>query len=224
MISAIIFDVFGTLISTSDGSLQATKKILQKTGSNIDAIKFYAEWKLLYKKFCQCENGYLTENEIFSLGLKELYEKYELHSNYTEDVKIMLDSRFNRKAFDDVLPAFEVIREKYKLYLGSNTDNDILTDAMNLNNIKVDDVFTSEILQCYKPDKRFYEYILKEIRLSSDEVLFVGDSLSDDISGPQQLGIRSVLIDRNNTFDKKNTKVKPYIVIKSLIELQKAVL
>jgi FMN phosphatase YigB (HAD superfamily) len=50
-------------------------------------------------------------------------------------------------------------------------------------------------------------------------VLFVGDSLTDDISGPQQLGIRSVLLDRNGTFDSKNSSVKPYMIVKSIKEI-----
>lgn len=219
MLSAIIFDVYGTLISTGNGSHQATEKILKKVGSNADAAEFYAGWKKLYKNLSACENGFLTENEIFTLGLKELYERYDIQSSYADDVLIMLDSRFNRNAFDDVLPALETLREKYKIYLGSNTDNDILTNAINLNKIKVDGVFTSENLRCYKPDRRFYAYILKEIQLPADEVLFVGDSLTDDISGPQQLRIKSVLLDRNGTFDSKNTSARPDMIVKSIKEI-----
>jgi FMN phosphatase YigB (HAD superfamily) len=90
---------------------------------------------------------------------------------------------------------------------------------MDLNEIKVNGVFTSENLRCYKPDRRFYENILNEIQLPAEEVLFVGDSLTDDISGPQQLGIRSVLLDRNGTFDSRNTSVRPDMIIKSIKEI-----
>jgi phosphoglycolate phosphatase-like HAD superfamily hydrolase len=41
MHKAIIFDVFGTLISTGNGSLEATQKILNKVGSKADAKEFY---------------------------------------------------------------------------------------------------------------------------------------------------------------------------------------
>jgi len=46
MIKAIIFDAFGTLISTGSGSLDATKQLLRiKNYPDIDAKAFYSKWK-----------------------------------------------------------------------------------------------------------------------------------------------------------------------------------
>ena len=44
------------------------------------------------------------------------------------------------------------------------------------------------------PVRRFS---LDDNTLSSDEVLFVGDSLTDDILGPKAIGMKTVWIDRN---------------------------
>jgi len=57
-------------------------------------------------------------------------------------------------------------------------------------------VFTSEDLKVYKPQKAFYEKILAVLSLRPEEVLFVGDSLTDDIYGPRQSGMKTCWVNR----------------------------
>ncbi len=52
-------------------------------------------------------------------------------------------------------------------------------------------------MKCYKPTKRFFTYILEENGLSPQEILFVGDSIRDDILGPKAASMKTVWIDRN---------------------------
>ena len=49
-------------------------------------------------------------------------------------------------------------------------------------------------------------------------MVFVGDSLIDDVYGPQQLGIYTVLIDRKNTI--RLNEIKPDKVVNSLLEIK----
>lgn len=68
---------------------------------------------------------------------------------------------------------------------------------MSKNDISVHKVYTSENLRCYKPNPAFYLSILKRNDLMAEEVLFVGDSVTDDILGPKSIGIKTAWIDRN---------------------------
>ena len=45
----------------------------------------------------------------------------------------------------------------------------------------------------------------------------IGDSLVDDVWGPKQLGICTILIDRNNLY--KKNKIRPNYVINKLSDL-----
>ena len=47
MKKAIIFDVYGTLISTGNGSIKAVKEILNQFDLQITDEDFYSEWKAL---------------------------------------------------------------------------------------------------------------------------------------------------------------------------------
>lgn len=58
----------------------------------------------------------------------------------------------------------------------------------------------SEIHGFAKPEKRFYEAALATIGVPAAEVLYVGDSLKLDVEPARALGMRAVLIDRENLF------------------------
>lgn len=55
-------------------------------------------------------------------------------------------------------------------------------------------------LGVYKPDREFYTAMLRNIRASADQVLFVGDSPRSDVLGPRAVGIASVLVDRTDRY------------------------
>ena len=220
MYKSIIFDVYGTLISTGNASIRAVKKILNKYDKDIIPEVFYSKWKEKnnhYKRNC---NEFMLEKDIFEKSLGELYNEYGIFGDYHKDVNIMLYTMKNRYFFPEVVDTLHTLQSKYNLIIGSTTDDEPLFQNLKFNNIDIfnsEHIFTSERLKCYKPDKAFYEGILQKCDLKPDEVVFVGDSLVDDVWGPKQLGICTVLIDRNNLY-KKNS-IQPNYVINKLLDL-----
>lgn len=197
MIKAILFDVYGTLISTGSGSVDAAKRILEKNNSDIDPNEFYAHWKQLHKRNMRT-GTFIPEREIFGMDLRELYEYYRISGDYMCDVKIMLDSLYNRTAFDETKAVLEKLSGKYTLIIASNTDTEPLLQNFEYNNLQFDKMFTSELLKCYKPDEQFYRRILDEIACSADEAVFVGDSGEEDVIAPKKVGMTTVWVDRKN--------------------------
>jgi len=90
MIKYIIFDVYGTLISTGTGSIDATTKILENKNVNINPNDFYNMWKLLYKKHINNLSSFINEESIFRLDLKELYSIYNINGDYKKMYYICL--------------------------------------------------------------------------------------------------------------------------------------
>ena len=195
---AILFDVYGTLISTGNGSVTAAGEILRKNGCGIDPAAFYAEWKKLHKTHMR-EKSFVPEREIFLADLRALYTQYSIRGNAAEDVQIMLRSLYDRRAFPETAAVIQELRGKYELIIASNTDTEPMLKNFAVNGLHFDRVFTSEDLRCYKPEAAFYEKILKETGYTAEEVVFVGDSAEEDILSPKRLGMRTVLIDRKGT-------------------------
>ena len=195
----LIFDAYGTLISTGNGSIQATEKILALQDKHIDAKAFYKEWKQYHRRHLDEANTevFLTEADIFTKDLKVLYEAYEIDRPFEMDVQIMLDSLENRIVFPDVNEAIGRLRQRYRVVIGSTTDTFPLLHNLEQNQLTFDAVYTSEMIQKYKPDAGFYQYILRREGCGPEDAVFIGDSLTDDIAGPKRLGIATVWVNRS---------------------------
>ena len=198
MIKAIIFDVYGTLISTGTGSVDAAAEILRRKNSIICPKEFYTRWKKIHKALTleTTAKGFVTEEEIFRRGLRQLYTEYGLTGDSDREVEPMLCSLVGRKAFPDVKAGLDNLRKRYKILIASNTDTAPLLENLRANSIEADGIWTSESLRLYKPDPRFYEVLLNEAALSPEEAVFVGDSPEEDIIGPQRTGMKTVFLNR----------------------------
>lgn len=221
----IIFDAYGTLISTGTGSLDAVKKILALQDKDIDPQEFYKEWKKQHRINMDNANVCLFVNEetIFICDLKQLYLKYDICRDAGSDVTIMLDTLGKRKCFDETLLSIENLRKKYKVVIGSTTDNNPLYQDLERNGLLVDEVYTSEMIRKYKPDPEFYHYILRKEKCNKEDAVFVGDSYVDDICGPGKVGMKSILIDRKHNFCCEENELKPWKITNSLENIMELV-
>jgi 2-haloalkanoic acid dehalogenase type II len=218
LIKGIIFDSYGTLINTGGGSIQAAQRILEKNKKDVDAKIFYKKWKYYHKKHIDSLKYFAVEEDIFLMDLILLYKEYEINGNPENDVKIMLDTLGKRNSFPETNVVLNALRPNYQLFIGSNSDDIPLRTDIERNGIEVNKVFTSESLKVYKPKKEFYLFILDEIKMRYDEVLFVGDSLTDDVLGPATLGIKTIWLNYNNiTYDQND--YKPLYEINNLNQL-----
>ena len=195
---AIIFDAFGTLFKvTSGGSAKIIMKNITDCGIVLDEKAFLEEWKSYYKKHTSDDYNFMTERDIFISRIQMFYDRYHVKRNAENDADSLLATAFAREAYPETKDVLHDLMENYLVFIGSNTDNDVLECVMQNNNVTVHKVYTSENLKCYKPSGHFFTQILDDSALSANEVLFIGDSVTDDIMGPKAIGIKTVWIDRD---------------------------
>ena len=196
---AIIFDAFGTLFKVTSGGSARTimKNIAECNGVALEENAFLKEWKDYYKKHTLGNCEFMTEREIFTSRIQMFYDRYQVNRSAGQDADTMLTDAFEREAYPETKEVLNELGKIFQVFIGSNTDNDVLDSVMKKNDITVHKVYTSENLKCYKPNPQFFLQILEDNRLSSQEVLFVGDSVTDDILGPKAVGMKTVWLDRN---------------------------
>ena len=163
----------------------------------LDEKVFLEEWKSYYKKHTLGDCKFMTERDIFISRIQMFYDRYHVKRNAENDADSLLVTAFAREAYPETKDVLRNLMENYLVFIGSNTDNDVLECVMKNNNVTVHKVYTSENLKCYKPSDHFFTKILDDSALSANEVLFVGDSVTDDIMGPKAIGIKTVWIDRD---------------------------
>ncbi|MBR1598948.1 MAG: HAD family hydrolase [Lachnospiraceae bacterium] len=213
-----IFDCFGTLIDTGMGSIEATARILKNVDANENADAFYKEWKDIKKKMMY-EHPFRNEKTLFELSLGEMFLKYGIKADASKEVEPMIRTLFSQRiVFPETRELLHGLDDKGVEYaIGSTTDTDSILHYLSLNKLNIKKIYTSEDMQVYKPNPLFYTTILKSCGWNVDECIFVGDNLIDDIKGPQSIGMKTVLIDRNRKY--RASDVMPDYVINSLLEL-----
>ncbi len=224
MLKHIIFDCFGTLIDTGNNSIKAVEQILFNVGANVDAKEFYEEWKA-NKRQKMNTSVFLNEKALFEVSLDETFTKYGIKADASKEVKPMIRSLFaDRFVFSDVHEVLAKLAEKnVDFAIGSITDTEPLLYYLELNQLSFSHIYTSEDMQVYKPNIKFYDTILQRSGWLAEECLFVGDSYIDDVLGPQKIGMKTVLLDRKALYKSTELTPQPDFVIHSLLELLKVI-
>jgi len=101
MIRAIVFDCYGTLIDTGNGSINAVKQILTKNNCDVDPTEFYSHWKRVHRRLCSSE-PFRLESIHFLMGLKESYKAFSINGTPEDDVNIYLATLGKRSMFPEV--------------------------------------------------------------------------------------------------------------------------
>jgi HAD superfamily hydrolase (TIGR01549 family) len=196
MVKVIIFDLQGTLVENGvyPSPTRQVKNILR-----IDMP--FSDFVMRFEKVFMTEN-----HSSLSEAFTRVCDEFEV---YPKDFLIeKLVAMWNRnKLFSKIyfdLDAVKKLKGTYKLILAANIDS---SSKDLIDRFKFKELFDEILLSCEKglskSETGFYDSVFKEN--SKDEVLLVGDSLESDIATANQLGIQSVLIDRNNKreFDRK---------------------
>lgn len=203
MLKAILFDVYGTLLDTGTGSVEAAAKILEQAGRpDIPPKAFYARWKQLHRQHMAEASGggrpgsFRNEEAIYHLDLRALYREYAINSDPDQDVGIMLATLGNRTPYPETGEVLGRLSPKVQVCIASITDIEPLQRDLGRAGLKPHKIYTSEGLGYYKPDPAFYTAILGGLGLQPQEALFVGDSLLCDVQGPQAVGIPACWVNR----------------------------
>lgn len=126
-----------------------------------------------------------------------------------------LEHRFTAIAlYPDVLPVLTLLRGSYHLGLVSNGNT--YPERCGLPGIFAFTIFAQDY-EVQKPEPEFYERVLSKTHMNPHEIIHVGDSLSNDVSGAQAVGIRAIWVNRHQI--RNETNVQPFAEIASLGEL-----
>jgi HAD superfamily hydrolase (TIGR01549 family) len=103
----------------------------------------------------------------------------------------------NFELFEDVLPALEEVRAaKLQIALVSNGIRDLTVFAAH-HRLDVDAIVDSRSHGWVKPHPTIFQAALDALGVSAEDAVMVGDSLEEDVEGARALGMRAILVDRD---------------------------
>ena len=106
----------------------------------------------------------------------------------------------NFELYEDVLPVLDELRG-YELKLGlvSNGIRD-LHEFVAHHRLDVDAIVDSRTHGRVKPHPTIFQAALERLDVRAEESVMVGDSLEEDVEGARALGMRAILVDRDDRY------------------------
>jgi putative hydrolase of the HAD superfamily len=127
-------------------------------------------------------------------ALRDHARTYGYPESLAEEVfEVFIGERSRVELYDEVLPALERLRRKYRLFSASNGNAD-------LNRIGLAHMFERSVcareVGAAKPDAIVFHKVIESTGLEPAEVLFVGDDPEHDVEGARRAGMQPVWINR----------------------------
>ena len=137
-IKTIIFDAFGTLFKVANGgSAKSIMKNITQCGGVVDEKSFHEEWRSFYKKHTLHGSEFMTERDIFIARIQMFYDRYHVDRNPERDADNLLAGAYERDAYPEISGVISELMKDYQVFIGSNTDNDVLASVMKRNAISL---------------------------------------------------------------------------------------
>lgn len=189
----LTFDCYGTLIDWESGILAAVKPVLRAHGiqrSDDDLLTLYSELE------SAAEHG---EFKPYRKILREVMRGFGGRLGF-EPSETELDALPASVAkwfpFPDSVAALGKLKQRFRLVVISNIDDDLFADSARLLGEPFDFAVTAQQARSYKPSRNNFAVALQRIGLPNGQICHVAQSLFHDIVPARELALSTVWINR----------------------------
>ena len=220
-IKVISFDADGTLwdfMKVMRHSLKYVLKALHEIDPESAALLDIDKMIQIRNKVANDLKGIITNLE--EVRLRAFRETLQVIKRPNDELAkylngIYLKHRFEDiELYEDVIPTLNILKNKYTIGILSNGNS--YPELCGLDDMFQFTVFSQDY-GIEKPDPLIFEVALKEAKCTKEQIIHIGDSLKNDITGANKAGIKCVWINREQ---EENTTNQPIdYEITSLSEL-----
>jgi len=213
MLSAVLFDLGGTLIYQDDpqgvreARLRSLNVFLRDRGHKIELSLMRSMFDEVFKPvYSHCEQ---TDTEVpLEETFRDFLAKLRIQAADPQFIQDAL-ADFMRpeieswKLYPDAMMLLSTLKDmNLKLGLVSNASSHtvitVIIDRLNVARF-FDFVVTSAQLKLRKPKPEIYNKALESLSVDPSEVVMVGDTFKGDIGGAKNLGMKAILVKRANS-------------------------
>jgi len=187
---ALTFDCYGTLIDWEAGILAALRPLVGGAVGDETVLEAFARHE------AQLEAGpYLPYREVLAGCLRGLGEELGFEPSEAQQAAFGA-SVADWPAFADSPEALARLKERFRLGVITNCDDDLFAASSRRLGVEFDWVITAQQARGYKPRRENFAFALERIDVPRERVLHVAQSLFHDHVPAQALGMTTVWVDR----------------------------
>lgn len=198
MIKVILWDVDATLLDFKKSESLALKKTFAHFGLETCTDSITEQYSAINQRYWQrLERGELTKNQVLVGRFEEFFavRGYDAPADrfcemFESSLPDCVEYIGNAKA------VIESLSKNYYQYAVTNGARAVQRKKLAISGIAdiFDGVFISDEVGYEKPSVNFFKHVLANIpTVDSDEIIIVGDSLTSDIKGGNNIGIKTCL-------------------------------
>ena len=197
-IRAVFFDFMGTCLDWHSG----VTKALPQSIAESERSKLALEWRHDYFDANAARLAANESPEDIDLTLRKtldaLLEKHVEHKGLFDDrIKHQcIVAWHSMPAWPDVPPAIDQLKAAgYEVFVFANGTTRLQLDLCKSSGLRLDNLFSSELLGVYKPAPRSYRKALKLVHVKPEESVQVA-AHAYDVRGAKEAGMKTVYIHR----------------------------
>ena len=223
MIKKLILDIDDTLFDFQKSERCALVETLGSLGIADDDGVVALYHKINREQWEALERGEIERRELLTRRFDILFSELSVSASSAE-AQSRYEKNLGRQVYfiDGAMELLDALRGKYELYVASNGTAAVQDPRIERSEISpyFNGIFISERVGYNKPDIRFFNACLSAMGVQDkSEVMIFGDSLTSDILGGINAGIRSCWF--NPSGKKNDTPHKPDYEVKHLLDFPK---
>jgi 2-haloacid dehalogenase len=212
----LTFDCYGTLVQWHRAVRQACAAILEQHLNAAASVESSAGLAARLREIATEHQQQLPFREyeaVLSASLNQALAEIGREAA-PRDLEVLLATLGKIEPHAEVPEALARLRRHYRIAVISNTSDDLIADTITAIGTPIDFVITAQQARAYKPDHRLFHHAHAVMGVTRDETVHIAMGQFSDLKVCQELGIRSVWIDREG--ERLNPDWRPDAVLKDL--------
>jgi len=207
-ISALTFDVFGTVVDWRGSIIRAGERLAREKGVQADWTAFADAWRAGYRpamdRVRRGDLGWTKIDDLHRMILDELIPQFGLEM-LTEADRAELNRVWHRlDPWPDAVSGLIRLRERYILATLSNGNVALLVNMAKRAGLPWDCVLSAELFRHYKPDSAVYLGAADLLGLHPEEVMMVA-AHNGDLQAANAVGMATAFVSRPTEYGAQQT-------------------
>ncbi|HUA16165.1 MAG TPA: haloacid dehalogenase type II [Verrucomicrobiae bacterium] len=189
----LTFDCYGTLVDWETGILAALHRVLAAHAKKTDdaaLLKLYGDFEQLSEA-----GSFRPYRQVLESVVRRFGDELGFTPS-NDEARSLPDSLAAWKPWPDTVAALRRLKQRFRLVIVSNVDDDLFAFTRPQLGVEFDDVITAQQAGAYKPSLKMFELALSRIQTPAHRILHVAQSVYHDVVPAQALGLATVWVNR----------------------------